>query len=244
MARPKTNEYWHEVIFSCLVREPKMPARAIVRELWKHWRELEEADPRKAQEVEPPPGGERTIRRIITLEWKTKTDEERQKFHQFSWPQDMERAGLPWDASRPILDLLRHLRPFGRPLIRSVKWYWRIYLATPGLDIGERFHIAGKYASWEVLGAESADEKEALECYLAFAPWPPGSKAAQEYVSAVEKGHIPAKTMMRVEFGEEDSITRKIEVTQAMLGFTSPIIAKALEEIFGGTSEDAKEVRS
>lgn len=219
----KIPDEWRPRIFSLKANEPRLGRKAI------HQRLQELPIPLK-EKAECP--SERTVGRILD-DWEDLSEEERLGYRLFSWPKSMEDGALPWEASQPILDLLRHLRPFGRPVTRTVKWYWRVCLAAPDLDIGERLRIAGQFAGWEVLGDRRAEKIETIECYLAFAPWR-SKESAQEYEAAIEAGHVRRMTMTSLEVSTEDSIGSAIEATDAMMGFASPVRDKVIEEAFRG----------
>lgn len=98
----------------------------------------------------------RSVRRIYQ-EFMGKPDLERRQYNLFRWPQAMQSEDLPWEATRPLLDLLRYLNDQGleRPTIHLAKWYHRVCLATPddyrSTDMSEliarRLHLAGYLAA-------------------------------------------------------------------------------------------------
>ena len=129
---------------------------------------LVEEEAAKAGWVDAP--SESTVRRVVR-ELDAAGQAQRSEHAPFRWPDSMEQAGLPWEASRVVLDYLRYSWPF-RPTVGLVRWNWRIHAAAPTLTDGEkarasdwlwqREHDVGLYA--EALGT-------AVESYLALWPW-------------------------------------------------------------------------
>lgn len=78
---------------------------------------------------------ERTVRRIFE-EHKDKPPDERRQHALFRWPDAMMLGDLPWEATRPMLDLLAFMDSVGdgRPTVQQATWYWRVYLADPSQD--------------------------------------------------------------------------------------------------------------
>ena len=144
MPRPKTDTYWENRIRT-LAEQGKNPA-AIVREF-----AMEAAEGHGRNDWP----SERTIRRICDRHNKS-SHEERRQYSLFRWPDSMEAAGLPWEASPSALALLRQLHSDRepRPTVGVVRWFWRVCLATPNLDrirghstarevVKLRFRVAG-----------------------------------------------------------------------------------------------------
>jgi hypothetical protein len=99
----------------------------------------------------------------------------------------------------------------GRPSVRLVRWYWRITQTAPDLPkdmidqrqqgvsleqvTPSRYDIAQTLAAWEAAGIDAPQRfRDAIEGYLAFAPWRSRSHA-DEYKMAVDLGGIPGLTL-------------------------------------------------
>lgn len=153
---------------------------------------------------------ERTIARI-KKEYLSRKLEERLPYKYFSWPESMESEALPWEASRPCLDLLCWLRENGvelRPTIGAITWFWRVTQAAPDAPIGVRWgmgFIASGLGRTQG-GAEDAtttqimekfrkerklEDRRRVEAALIYRPWfsPSNSRA---YNRAIRKGKIPS----------------------------------------------------
>ena len=135
MARPRIKgEYQHKI--AELTEQGQKP-RSITRNL-AEWARLEDL-------ADPP--SERTVRRIYK-EHRAKNPGQRGQYTGFRWPESMEYAGIPWEASKSVLNLLqRHREIFGigdvwQPPIGFVRWFWRVEVAAPGLDLDRQARIA------------------------------------------------------------------------------------------------------
>lgn len=112
-----------------------------------------------------PPGrpSARTIRRLLD-EHQNQRDRTTEDYRFVSWPESFERGDLPWEAARPMLDLLRYYRErgFGRPHGRVAKWYWRLCFAypdSPDTDaLPARETLARSLAGLEIAGGKYTDE--------------------------------------------------------------------------------------
>ena len=135
MARPRIDAvYQHRI--ADLTEQGLKPGR-ITRNLAEWARSKEWADP----------PSERTVRRIYK-EHRAKNPGQRGQYTGFRWPESMEYAGIPWEASKSVLKLLRrHREIFGRgdglgPPVGFVRWFWRVEVAAPGLGLDRQARIA------------------------------------------------------------------------------------------------------
>jgi hypothetical protein len=152
------------------------------------------------------------------------TPEEQREYERFRWPESIEAGVLPWEASAAALELLgiqmnmnqyaqiarangvQHFAPPEvRPSMRLVRWYWRVthiapdlpvYSPIPGVvpDGPGRYDIAKALAVCEAAGAMPQRLRDAVEAYLAYAPWRTGTGAVIGYLMAVDSGQIPRLT--------------------------------------------------
>ena len=92
----------------------------------------------------------------------------------------MEVDQLPWEASRAALDLMRYANDvLGiRPMVRQVRWFWRVTLAAPDAPMDERARLALELAM--ELAMEAIDELTpelsnesltSIQWRLVFQPW-------------------------------------------------------------------------
>jgi len=135
MARPRINgEYQHKI--AELTEQGQKP-RSITRNLAEWARSKEWADP----------PSERSVRRIYQ-EHLAKNPGQRGQYAGFRWPESMEYAGIPWEASKSVLNLLqRHREIFGNgdglgPPVGFVRWFWRVEVAAPELGLDSQARIA------------------------------------------------------------------------------------------------------
>ena len=139
------------------------------------------------------PPSKATIGRI-QLETRKIPDEEKTRFRWFYWPESMEKGHLPWEASRPLLELLaRTLARDIRPSLEVCWWYWRLYQAvpdSPGDDIERLARILadseGKTARYDIHLRE-------VEGWLAYQGWILKEVDGKDspYIAAATKGTIP-----------------------------------------------------
>lgn len=159
MPRPKTEPHYQYQVASYAEQGFRVPAIArLIRE-----------DAISQGRTDAP--SERTVRRLYQ-EHIGKSHEDRGEFAQFFWPESMEDAELPWEASSSVLGMLQtELKTGKRPEVWYVKCWWRVYLAAPDLA-----YVEQRVAAQE-LGLKSLDQEHALrtvravETYLAYAPW-------------------------------------------------------------------------
>lgn len=114
--------------------------------------------------------------------------------------------GIPWEAAAYILEMwawvkecggefgLDQLPEIARPTLRMAKWWWRVHLLAPGLDLpgvyinAEHFTMnerAQDLFGWQV-------DQAGLFWFLAYRPWA-NQEAYIQYKSRVEEGLIPRK---------------------------------------------------
>lgn len=118
---------------------------------------------------------EATVRRYYG-EWLKLPEHERRERAFFHWPKTMEIGALPWEAGRAAMDLLRFRdeRGWGRPTVRQVKWYWRVRLSSPDVDVEEAYTLAATLAAAEhaeATGEPIVFDPEPWEWRLAYQPW-------------------------------------------------------------------------
>ena len=147
----------------------------------------------------------------------------------YEW-QLMEECGLPDEASSFILEMLSWVREGGgdldldqlpeiaRPTIRTVRWWWRVHMAAPGLDLRGVYTNAEQFAvnervkevlDWEV-------EMEGLWWYLCYTPWASPDHYAR-YKLALEEGRIPRKVVARLHRWQQVD-----EFTVSAISLTNP----------------------
>lgn len=184
--------YWRERIKSEIAqmeqRKTRVSDRAIRLVLERHAEDLRK-DPRPERRAlaESVPS-ERSIARIRKEEWAQTPEAEQAQYREFYWPESMERGDLPWEASAPALELLQNCSPLRRPSIRAVRWFWRVYQATPDAPFGLRMEAAAKLMAAEDTG--NGDVVRGVEWELAYGPW--RSKEEQErYLEATERSDEP-----------------------------------------------------
>ena len=136
---------------------------------------------------------ERTIARI-KKDFLQKPQEERMPWRQTSWPETMELGGLPWEASRAMLDLVKYFHDNGweTPTIRTAQWFWRVALAAPDLGVAERFSAAHDCSIIEASTEKIESPFRGMELYLALSPWQ-SKKETAAYQKLVKSGDIPSR---------------------------------------------------
>lgn len=132
------SEYWVDRIRT-LRESEKLAPRAIRRR-------LAAEDPDGSLHS---PSSEKTIARKLR-EFEALSDEDRRSYRPFSWPASMLEGSLPWEASRPLIGLLRHLEARGgkRPSVRLAGWYWRAYKSVPEAEPHILLGIAKQLEAW------------------------------------------------------------------------------------------------
>ena len=112
----------------------------------------------------------------------------------FEWHR-MEEYGLPWEASRWLLDLWSVQTHGGRPLptVREVQWWWRAYQAAGDLPTGnwstwDAFQIAKAFISRELAHDLLGEPMHVadLELLVAVRPWE-SDELKQDYYERVEE---------------------------------------------------------
>lgn len=123
----KTHPFWIEEVLSAKADSIKKnpPNGWGARRIW---RQVETKKGEELLQQFGPPPAERTVSDILAKEWPKLTEEEKNQYHYFRWPESMGRDGLPWEASAAALEFLRYkqdglvgltdqwLPPFVRPL--------------------------------------------------------------------------------------------------------------------------------
>ena len=164
MPRPKIHTHYQDRIRTLTAQH--MSARAITEEL--------EQEAARRDWLDPPDG--RTVRRYIE-QFRERAELDQAQYARFEWPESMETADLPWEASRTVLDYLRHCRNdslylYGRPSVRMVTWYWRVHqAATDGSE--DDWEWGASYLTDSESDPTEAGRSiaRAVESYLAYAPW-------------------------------------------------------------------------
>jgi hypothetical protein len=149
----RKDPYWDERVKSLMANNRDWGAGKILRAL-----DLESAT--TGREDVP------SFRWVGQLLRKVKEDsqwlETSKQYRTFYWPESMERGDLPWEASAASIELLRKIIDDSldykdreeRPPVRLVRWFWRVSLAAPDLDISDRINAAKTIATWELLGKQ------------------------------------------------------------------------------------------
>ena len=165
MARPRINgEYQHKI---AELTERGLRPGSITRNLAEWARSKDWADP----------PSERSVRRIYQ-EHLAKNPGQRGQYAGFRWPESMGAAEIPWEASKSVLNLLqRHREIFGigdvwQPPIGFVRWFWRVEVAAPGLDLDRQARIAAFLFGHEQYPDSVPDAKvRRLETFLIDEEW-------------------------------------------------------------------------
>jgi len=166
MPRPAIDAFWRERIDAITANNPKWgPGRVL--------RALEQVGEREGRRDWP---AERTIGR--EQQRFRDLDPARQRdYLVFHWPASMERGDLPWEAARVGLSLIDSAVHGGRPLVRDVRWCWRITLARPDAPLSERWRAAC------CMGANEAAPDEYRHIPPRIEAWLRGDDAALEGIS-------------------------------------------------------------
>ena len=164
MPRPRIHRHYQDRIKELTAQHHS--ARAITEEL--------EQDAARRNWSDPP--DERTVRRYMT-EFGKLDELDQAQYALFEWPESMATAGLPWEASRAVLDYLRRCKEdslylYGRASVRMVMWYWRVHQAAPDAS-GDDWEWGASYLidSEGDLTEAARSIARAVESYLAYAPW-------------------------------------------------------------------------
>ena len=113
----------------------------------------------------------------------------------FSWPESMMSRGVPWEASRAALDLIRYRseRGLAVPTNREAKFFWHVRQASPGIDVARASTLAALLAVVELfmeIDQSAVVEVEWLQWVLAYQPWL-GPEATAAYERATSRGLDP-----------------------------------------------------
>lgn len=155
MPRPRIDRFWIEGIKQSLAKDRQMGYKTVRAELQHLAREAEKKDGQKEEKLKVP--NLSTVQRYVK-EFRDLPEEELRQYRLFSWPESMGTPDLPWEASRAALELLAAPPDGQRPTIRLVKWYWRLSLACPEWEPGQRLH----FAEWLAAGETSPQKEEAM----------------------------------------------------------------------------------
>ena len=206
MARPRTAQFWREVIKTKFAQNGKISVSQIHREIVEQARELEDSGDSQLHELSKEVPSLRTIARIKSDDWNQLSDEQKSEYGEFHWPETMERKDLPWEASASALELLYYLDENmlkGRPPVRFVRWFWRASLAAPYASTEERFQSAFWLSVEE--GSEERSSLRILDLRLAYKNQE-SLKGADLYTKATSReinplpplpDHLDAKGMIR-----------------------------------------------
>ncbi len=101
------------------------------------------------------------------------------------WSLRDDHTGANAELVFPVLAELRRSSQGRRGHVtrREAEWLARVRRAAPTISVLEAYAVARRYIAADVAGAQT----DALDGYLAFRGWEPGSP----YAEAVEKGWVP-----------------------------------------------------
>ena len=232
MPQPRTPEAWRQLVSSCLAQNEGMPPREI-RLFLEDTAEGNEG----LQRIKDRLPSTRTIERI-RAEWKLRADSEKAPYRLYRWPDSHQSKDLPWEAASAALELCYLAQRVGDnpPSIRVARWFWRLTQAVPDLpaylpiEQPSRYSISRQMAAWDALGNLASGHSQfrglqAIEAYLAFAPWR-SPQAGAEYDAAISRGNLPDLPPL-VGFVAED--------------VNDPRYGQAYEDAFGLTIEQYEE---
>jgi hypothetical protein len=150
---------------------------------------------RRLELLEDPPDGdppaESTVRRRRNA-YLARPAEQRVPFKPLRWPETFIEGHLPWEASAPLLRVMRdHLAATGKSAItvRWASWYWRLYQAAPAAPSEPIRKLAGAIAAQEIFGEMDEQKLRAVEAVLAFEAYTP--EGFEVWWKAVEQGRVP-----------------------------------------------------
>ena len=176
MVRERLADDWIQRMYHVFENEPELSDREVADSMKAIGKELARSDYPAV----------RTVNKYHK-EYNELPDPMKTGYRLFHWPECMESGLIPWEASKSALELLGHLQRQGkRPLVRVVRWYWRISQAAPSEPWGERARAARYLAGMETVGRLSREAAEPVEQWLAgVAPLPQMAVAAD----TPEDGH-------------------------------------------------------
>jgi len=184
MPRPRTGPLWVERI-ETLTEEGESVASI--------FRTLKQEAEQDGRNDYP---GERTVRRIAEAH-RRKPEHVRREAALFRWPRTMLAGTLPWEASRAALNLLRiyDQEGWGRPTVKTVRWFWRVSMAAPALSPEATARLSAMLQNIELASEIKVPEEEigwqpeTYELILAYQPW-----QDSEHRQAAEQ-HVPAPAL-------------------------------------------------
>jgi hypothetical protein len=119
--------------------------------------------------------GLRTVQRLYA-EWKAIPEQIRLDQRTFHWPDSMLDGAIPWEAGQAALDLIRYCESYEleRPIIRAVRWFWRLRQAAPEIPTEDASYVAHTLAAIDyarVAGLDPHTTMMPLEAFLIWGPW-------------------------------------------------------------------------
>jgi hypothetical protein len=150
----------------------------------------------------------RSIDRILA-DWRQLPVDEQRQYGSFRWPETMTIGVLPWGASFDALDLLRERdrRGLPRPLVREVKWFWRLRQAAPTIPSEVADRIALFLSAKEIVEQKGRADGYAmpqLDLALAYRPWESEAAAAAFQQLAESRGLLQPLDAFLVNSGDGD----------------------------------------
>jgi hypothetical protein len=235
MARPKIEDFWEQAIRVLTENEPRLGPLGIQPKL--AW--LKERMEKKPEGLRVP--SLRTIGRV-QRQFRTLSEEERQPYRIFRWPESMEQGALPWEAAPAGLELLRFLHEKGqeRPTIGTVRWFWRVSLIAPEARVDLREYAALCLNATETSRyTRASDIKRSVESWLAWAPWRSEASLAA-YRAAAKRQEIPGFPPV-LEFSKGDDVEGYLDAQEAMGFITTPGQRQWLREWIEGLFDERHE---
>jgi hypothetical protein len=188
MSRPSIDPIWIDYIRTAAAHNLKLGAEKIRGELERK---------KRRGEIPESAGSVPSRRKIsnVLQEFRDLPREEKQPYDVFKFPESMQAAVLPWEASRACLDLLawQYKENRDRPLVGLAQCFWQITQAAPDADIQTRLEISSKLRLSEIIGC-SGEFLRGLEWFLAYAPWR-NERNKVEYEKAVNSHTLPSHNL-------------------------------------------------
>lgn len=118
----------------------------------------------------------------------------------------LDEYGIPWESSTYLLEVWWNVmsgkvfkQPDGdeeyvpTPTVRQVRWWWRVHLAVPELDILDTWGLAERFAYRELVSdlLGTPLDLEDLEAHLIYKPWEEGERL-EIYRRHIAEGKIPS----------------------------------------------------